>query len=142
MLTTTRVDGELLALIEFVETSLLPPYLRQRLGQIPADELKMALRDILDWLSLRGILRGRTGGLSGRVHPLAGRIIALLPGLSQYLCVPSGVLEYRVEVPLESREEIEDFVMTRIWHSRAASRRTTSREATPHAPKGDLVEIR
>ena len=46
MLAATQVDGELLALIEFIETGLLPPYLHRRLGQFPAGDLKMALRDL------------------------------------------------------------------------------------------------
>ena len=61
MLTRTQVNGELLALIEYVETNLLPGYLRRRLGHFPADELTMALRDILDWLSLRGIFAAGRG---------------------------------------------------------------------------------
>jgi hypothetical protein len=142
MLTTTQVDGELLALLEFVETDLLPPYLHRRLGHFPEHQLKIALRDILDWLSLRGILRGRTASLSGRVHPLAGRIVASLPALSQYLCVPDGVLEFRVEVPLESREEIEDFVKERIWHRRATCRRNGSRETLARDPIEELIVIR
>jgi hypothetical protein len=141
MLTTTQVDGELLALIEFVEAGLLPPTLQRRLGQFSADELKMVLRDLLDWLSLRGIVRGRTAGPSGRVHPLTGRVVALLPGLSQYLCVPGGRLEYRVEVPLESREELEDFVRDRIWHPHGVGRRTIARESPPSARTGDLAGI-
>ena len=75
----------------------------------------MALRDLLDWLPCGGVMRGSSGGPRGHVHPLAGRIVAALPGLSQYLCVPDGRVEYRVEVPVESREEIEDFVKERIW---------------------------
>jgi hypothetical protein len=141
MLTTTQVDGELLALIDFVETGLLPPTVQRRLGQFPSGELKMALRDLLDWLSLRGIVRGRAAGPSGLVHPLTGRIIAAMPGLSQYLCVPGGRLEYRVEVPLESREELEDFVKQRIWHPHGLSRRTLPREAPSSNPTGDLAGI-
>jgi hypothetical protein len=142
MLTTTQVDGELLALIEFIETGLLTPSLYRRLGHIPAGELKMALRDLLDWLSLRGILRGRAAGPNSRVHPLTGRIVASLPGLAQYLCVPDGRLAYRVEVPLESREELEDFVKDRIWHPYATGRRAITRAALRQAPASELAEIR
>jgi hypothetical protein len=141
MLTTTQVDGELLALIEFIETGLLPPSLQRRLGHFPPAELKMALRDLLDWLSLRGILRGRTTGPNGCVHPLTGRIVAQMPGLSQYLCAPGGRLDYRVEVPRVSREELEDYVKDRIWHPHCAGRRIVTREALAHTPPGDLSEI-
>jgi hypothetical protein len=142
MLTTTQVDHELLALIEFIETGLLPPSLQRRLGCFPADDLKMGLRDLLDWLSLRGILRGRSEGPRGRVHPLTGRVVAVLPGLSQYLCVPDGRPVYRVEVPRESREELEDFVKDRIWHPHGTVRRGISREVALRIPHGDLAEIR
>ena len=101
----------------------------------------MALRDLLDWLSIRGILRGRATGPSGLVHPLTGRVVALLPALSQYLCVPGGRLDYRVEVPRESREELEDFVKDRIWHPHGAGRRTIARESPSSAPTGDLAGI-
>jgi hypothetical protein len=116
MLTTTQVDVEVIALIDFIETGLLSPGLQRRLSPFPPDDLKMALRELVDWLSLRGILRGHSSMLAGRVHPLTGRIVARLPGLSQYLCVPNHCLEYRIELPLAAREELEDFVMHRIWH--------------------------
>jgi hypothetical protein len=116
MLTASQVDVEVLALIDFIESDLLSASLQRRLSVFPLDDLKMALRDIVDWLSLRGILRGHSAALNDRVHPLTGRVIARLPGLSQYLCVPNGHLEYRVEVPRGAREELEDFVMHRIWH--------------------------
>ena len=82
----------------------------------------MALRDLLDWMSLRGILRGRAVELGGRVHPLTGRVVARLAGLSQYVCVPDGRLAYRVEVGQEEREALEDFVKERIWHPAWAGR--------------------
>ena len=116
MVTTADVECELVGLIDFVETGLLTPSLRRRLGHITPVDLKMALRDLLDWMSLRGILRGRAGDLGGHVHPLTGRVVALLAGLSQYVCVPDGRLAYRVEVGVEEREMLEDFVKERIWH--------------------------
>jgi hypothetical protein len=136
MLTTTQVDHEVLGLIEFIETGLLSPALKRRLGAFPAEELTMASRDLVDWLSLRGILRGRTEGLSGRVHPLTGRVVAKLEGLSQYLCVPGGTLEYRVEVPVGAREELEDYVMGRVWHRRSGGRRAAGREGVELAGMG------
>jgi hypothetical protein len=74
------------------------------------------VRELLDWLSLRGILRGHATELHDLVHPLLGRVIARLAGLSTTLCVPNGRLAFRVEVPLEMREELEDLVKERIWH--------------------------
>jgi hypothetical protein len=133
MLTTTPVDAEVLALIDFLESDLLSPTLQRRLSPFPPDDLKMALRDVIDWLSLRGILRGRSAVLTGRVHPLTGRILARLPGLSQYLCVPNHRLAFRLEVPLPSREELEDFVMHRIWH------RPWSNKRKPHSPPVETV---
>ena len=122
MVSTLDVECELVGLIEFVETGLLTPALRKRLGHFPAAELKMALRDLLDWMSLRGILRGNAAHLSNRVHPLTGRVVARLAGLSQCLCAPDGCLEYRVEVGLEEQEQLEDFVKERIWHPAWAGR--------------------
>ena len=122
MVTTLDVECELVGLIEFVETGLLTPALRRRLGHIHPGDLKMALRDLLDWMSLRGILRGRAVELGGRVHPLTGRVVARLAGLSQYVCVPDGRLAYRVEVGQEEREALEDFVKERIWHPAWAGR--------------------
>ena len=122
MVSTLDVECELVGLIEFVQTGLLTSALRKRLGHFPASELTMALRDLLDWMSLRGILRGRATHLSGRVHPMAGRVLARLAGLSQYLCAPDGCLEYRVEAGLEEQEQLEDFVKERIWHPAWAGR--------------------
>jgi hypothetical protein len=141
MLTTTQVDIELLALIEFVESGLLPPHLQRRFSPFAVSDLKMALRDLLDWLSLRGILRGRASGPNGVVHPLTGRIIAAMPALSQYLCVPDDKLAYRVEVPLPSREELEDFVKDRIWHPYGVVRSAIARAAAAHIAHGNLAEI-
>jgi hypothetical protein len=122
MVTTLDVECELVGLIDFVETGLFAPSLRKRLGHFPPVDLKMALRDLLDWMSLRGILRGREADLGGRVHPLTGRVVARLAGLSQYVCVPDGRLAYRVEVGHEEREALEDFVKERIWHPAWAGR--------------------
>ncbi len=142
MISTRDVECELVGLIEFIETGLLTPALRKRLGHIPACDLKMALRDLLDWMSLRGILRGREGDLGDRVHPLAGGVIGRLEGLSGYLCVPDGCLAYRVEVEAEAREELEDIVKERIWHPAWAGRRALAKEARRNSSTGDLVEIR
>jgi len=122
MVTTMDVECELVGLIEFIETGLLTPALRRSVGHIPPVELKMAVRDLLDWMSLRGILRGRAGDLGGRVHPLTGRVVARLAGLSRYVCAPDGCLAYRVEAGQEECEELEDFVKERIWHPAWAGR--------------------
>jgi hypothetical protein len=139
MLTTTPVDAEVLALIDFLETDLLSPTLQRRLNLFPPDDLKMALRDVIDWLSLRGILRGRSALPTSYVHPLTGRILARLPGLSQYLCVPNHHLAFRLEVPLPTREELEDFVMHRIWHRPWSNKRKTP--ATPVESATEAKEL-
>jgi hypothetical protein len=113
-----ELKRELQALVDYIETGLLPPALEKRVGGFPKNGLKQSLRDMLDWLSLRSILRGRTTEISGRAHPLAGRIIARLPELSKYVCSPDGSLEYRLEVPLQTRLFMEDLVKVAIWHRR------------------------
>ena len=133
MVATADVECELLGLIEFVETGLLTPALHKRLGRFPAGELKMVLRDLLDWFSLRGILRGRTADLGDRVHPLTGRVLAQLAVLSRYLCAPDNCLAFRVEVDPEVREQLEDFVKERIWHPAWAGRGRTREHAKTFA---------
>lgn len=112
--TTTDVECELAGLVGYVQTGLLPPSLHKRVGHFPDMELKVALRDLLDWLSLRAILRGRTASLGGRVHPLVGRLLPRL-ALGEYLCAPDDCLQYRVEVSGAVRASLEDWVKGRIW---------------------------
>jgi hypothetical protein len=125
MVSTLDVECELVGLIEFIETGLLPMSLAKRLGHFPPRELNMALRDILDWLSLRGIVRGRAVDLHDLVHPLAGKVLGRLESLSQYLCAPDGCLAFRVEVDAQARETLEDFVKEHIWHPAWAARNHT-----------------
>ena len=127
---TSDLQLEINALIEFIETGLLSPHLNRRLAHFPEPELQLALRDLLDWLSLRCILRGRTAALGSHVHPLTGRVLARLEHLSRCLCVPENALTYRVEVAADDQARIEDFVKDRIWHPQWL-RPSLTRQAPP-----------
>lgn len=119
MKTRTHIEDELLGLIEFIETGLLSPTLRRHLSQFPSLELKVAAGDLLDWLSLRAILRDRTHQVSGKADARVEQLLECLPETFHYLCVHEGCLGYRASVTLEQQHTLEDFVKDRIWRPNA-----------------------
>ena len=126
MKTQTHIEGELLGLIEFIETGLLTPALRRHLTEFPSLELKIAAGDLLDWLSLRAILRDRMHQVRGIANPRVERLLQCLPETFHYVCVHEGCLAYRAAIALEQQQALEDLVKDRIWHP-------TASRALPHA---------
>jgi hypothetical protein len=120
MKTQTHIEGELLGLIEFIETGLLTVGLRTHLADFPPLELKIAAGDLLDWLSLRAILRGRIHQVNGRANARLERLLTRLPETFHYIHVQEGCLVYRTTVTEEQQNTLEDFVKDRIWHPHAA----------------------
>jgi hypothetical protein len=116
MKTQTQMEGELLELIEFVNSGLLTPSLRRHLSEFPMLELKIAAGDLLDWLSLRAILRDRVHQVRGTANPRVERLLQCLPETFHYVCVHEGCLAYRAAIAPEQQHALEDFVKQRIWH--------------------------
>jgi hypothetical protein len=116
MKTQTHIEGELLGLIEFIESGLLTPSLRRHLTEFPTLELKIAAGDLLDWLSLRAILRDRIHQVRGTTNPRVERLLQCLPETFHFLCVHEGSLAYRAAISTDQQHALEDFVRDRIWH--------------------------
>jgi hypothetical protein len=110
------LEEELLRLVEFVETGLLAPTLRGHLADFSTLELKVAAGDLLDWFSLRAILRERPQKVSGKTNPRVAYLVKHLPETFHCLCVHEGCLAYRNTVGEEQQHLLEDFVKERIWH--------------------------
>src|SRR5205823_9465833 len=67
--------------------------------------LKVAAGDLLDWFSLRAILRERPHKVSGKTNPRVAYLVKHLPEMFHYLCVHEGCLAYRNTVGEEQRSE-------------------------------------
>src|ERR1041384_8022119 len=104
------IEDELLSLIEFLETGLLAPNLRGHLSDFSTLELKVAAGDLLDWLSLRAILRERPQKVSAKANPRVAYLVKHLPETFHYLCVREGCLAYRNTVGPEQQRQLADFV--------------------------------
>jgi hypothetical protein len=120
MKTQTLIEGELLGLIEFIESGLLTPILRRHLAEFPSLELKIAAGELLDWLSLRAILRDRIHQVRGMANSRLERLLQCLPETFHYIHVNEGCLAYRAAITVEQQHALEDFVKDRIWHPHAA----------------------
>jgi len=110
------IEEELVSLIEFLESGLLTPALRKHLADFSTLELKVAAGDLLDWFSLRAILRERPQKVSGKTNPRVAYLVKHLPETFHYLCVHEGCLAYRGTVGEEQQRQLEDLVKERIWH--------------------------
>jgi hypothetical protein len=124
MKTHALIEEELLGLIEFIETGLLTPSLRRHLVDFSTIELKVAAGDLLDWMSLRAILRERIHQVSGKTNPRVAYLVKHLPETFHYVCVNEGCLAYRSTVTLETQQQLEDYVKDRIWHPEGGTART------------------
>lgn len=116
MKTQAQIEGELLGLLEFVQTGLQCASLRQHLTEFSTLELKVAAGDLLDWLSLRAILRDRIHQVRGTANARVEHLLLCLPETFHYIHVQDGCLAYRASVPLEQQHVLEDFVKGHIWH--------------------------
>jgi len=125
---TAEVACELQLLVQFVQSGLLGPILRKRLAKFPQQELTIATRDILDWLSLRSILRDRNSAPRGLAHPMTGRVLAALPALRGYICMTGETLAYRIEVEAAMQRQMEDYAKDLIWHPMQPAARTGRRK--------------
>jgi hypothetical protein len=126
MKTQTQIESELLGLIEFIESGLLTPSLRRHLAEFPTRELKIAAGDLLDWLSLRAILRDRVHRVRGRASPRVEGLLQCLPETFHHVCVQEGCLAYRAAITPEQQHALEDFVKECIWHPDAGRERQKS----------------
>jgi hypothetical protein len=126
MNTQTHIESELLGLIEFIESGLLTPGLRRHLAEFPTLELKIAAGDLLDWLSLRAILRDRVHQVRGTANLRVERLVQCLPESFHYVCVHEGCLAYRAAITLEEQHALEDFIKERIWHPDVGRQRQKS----------------